>query len=500
MKKNLFTLLAAFACLGASAQTGFDIKVTIKDAKDTIAYLGKYVFGNTYIVDTCKKVSKGNMVFKGKKDLDKGMFVVISQEKAPYFNFFIDEDTKFSIVSDIKNNTIKCTGSKQNQDAFDYLVFMTKKNKDFENIRTQAKGMEKADSAKYVQEKAKQFEREVQKFDSTFLEQHKGTYMADFLNIQKPKYPKETPKASNGRPDSIYQYTYFKQHYWDGVNFKDDRIMRTPVFGDKVKNYFDKVILNTPDTVIAEIDRMMDKTIPFSDMHTHLLAYFMPKYEEKSQKYVGFDKVFVHMIDRYVRTGQAKKVYEEKTVEGIVKRGDVLKPLLDDSKAPELFMLDTINGKKAIKMGFDTANTSKSLTDLYLKNVQNLTSMYTTLHNVKAKYTVLVFWDVDCGHCQTEIPKLLETYHELKKNYDVKVFSVYTQQEFDKWRKYIIDKKLDFINVYDPIRINNLKEKYDINSTPKIYLLDSEKRIKTKGIPQDKIPDFIEYLEKKGKA
>jgi thiol-disulfide isomerase/thioredoxin len=437
------------------------------------------------------------MVFKGKQAPDKGMYVIISQEKAPYFNFFINENTKFSIVSDIKNNTIKCTGSPENQEAFNYLVFMTKKNKDFEAIRQQTKGMSKEDSAKFVTTKAKEFEKEVQAFDSTFLKQHEGTYIADFLLIQKPKFPKTVPKASNGRPDSVYQYNYYKQHYWDGVNFKDDRVLRTPVFGDKVKTYFDKVILNVPDTIIAEIDRMMDKTVPYSDMHTHLLAYFTPKYEEKSQKYVGFDKVMVHMIDKYVRSGQAKKVYEEKTVEAIVKRGDILKPLLDGAQAPDLFMIDTINAKQVNKMGFDTAKTSQSLTDLYLKNVANLSPLYTTLHSVKAKYTVLVFWDVDCGHCQTEIPKLLETYHELRKKYDVKIFSVYTQSEFDKWRKYVIDKKLDFINIYDPIHLNNLKEKYDINSTPKIYLLDKDKRILTKGISQEKLPDFIEFMEKK---
>jgi len=53
----------------------------------------------------------------------------------------------------------------------------------------------------------------------------------------------------------------------------------------------------------------------------------------------------------------------------------------------------------------------------------------------------MVFWDVDCSHCQIEIPKLLELYHEFQKEKkDVKVFAVYTQHEVDKYVKYIADK------------------------------------------------------------
>ena len=68
------------------------------------------------------------------------------------------------------------------------------------------------------------------------------------------------------------------------------------------------------------------------------------------------------------------------------------------------------------------------------------------MYGISAKYTVLVFWSVDCGHCQTEIPKLNDTLKTLKGKIDYKVLSVYTKEDFEAWRKFIIDKKLDFIN------------------------------------------------------
>ncbi len=499
MKKIILPLIL-FLGFTARSQGGYEIKINIKGFKDDTTYLAKYTFDKQYIVDTCKKVVNGSMVFKGKRDLDKGVYFLVNKKKVRYFDFFINENTRFTINSDetdiVKN--LKSPDSKENDDFLGYIRYITNKNKEFGELRGQTKGLSKADSVKFMTDKLKALNEGVQKFDAEFLASHKGTYIADVLNLKTEKDAKDVPKAKNGRPDSVYQYLYYKTHYWDGVNFKDDRLLRTPFFADRVKKYFEKIIIQMPDTIITEIDKVMNQCTPGSEINKFLLAYFTPTYE--TSKIMGFDRVFVHLIDAYIKTGRAKGVYEEATTVKIIERGEILKPLLLGNKAPDLLMIDTINAKKVNKMGFDTAKTSAAITKLYYDNAQKLTPLFTNLYDVKAKYTILVFWDVDCGHCQTEIPKLLETYHELRKTYDVKVFSVYTLHDFDKWRKYVIEKKLDFINIYDPVHLNNIKTKYDIFSTPVIYLLDKDKNIKAKRLAEDQLPGMIkmyESLEKK---
>jgi hypothetical protein len=76
------------------------------------------------------------------------------------------------------------------------------------------------------------------------------------------------------------------------------------------------------------------------------------------------------------------------------------------------------------------------------------------------------------------------------------VFCVYTHQEFDKYKKYVEEKKLDWINVYDGVHYNNLKDKYDIYSTPVIYILDKDKKIKAKRIDVDQIKTLLTALDK----
>lgn len=497
--KKVIALLGLVAGFTLNAQDGHDIRINIKGNTDTVAYLAKYTFDKQYIVDTCKKVVKGNMVFKGKRNLDKGVYFLVSQEKVRYFDFFINESSKINITSDVTDivKNLKSPGNKENEDFFRYIAYITGKNLEFNKIREQTKGMNKADSLKFIQEKSKILNEEVMKFDEQFMASQKGTFLYDVLNLKADKEMKDVPKASNGRPDSVLQYQYYKTHFWDGVNFKDDRILLTPFYADRVKRYFDKIIIQTPDTISVEIDRMMAKCTPGSEMYKFLLAYFMPAYEQS--KIMGFDKIFCNLVDKYVRTGLAKGIYDEKTAEKIIERVDIMKPLLLGAQAPDLLMIDTINAKITNKMGFDTAKTSQAVTKIYYDNAQKLTSLFVTLYGVKAKWTLLVFWDVDCGHCKTEMPKLRDAYAEMKKKYDLKIFAVYTQHEYDKWRKYLIENKLDFINVYDPIHLNNIKTKYDIFSTPVIYLLDKDKKIKAKRLSVDQAVEMIKIFDSQDK-
>jgi thiol-disulfide isomerase/thioredoxin len=255
------------------------------------------------------------------------------------------------------------------------------------------------------------------------------------------------------------------------------------------------VILQHPDTVIQEIDKILAKCDENNLIYNLLIGYFTYKYEQS--KIMGFDKVFVHVADKYIISGKAKGVYTEETVDNIRKRVDIMRNLLLDAKVSELYMIDTLQGGTVRKMGFDTASTSGSITDLYYKNIDRLTPLFRTLYSVNAKYTVLIFWAADCGHCQTEVPKLHEELKTIKGSVDYKVFAVQTKDElYNSWKKFIVEKKLtDFIHVFDPVHINNLKERFDIYSTPVIYILDKDKRIKAKRLGADQVVDMLKTLE-----
>ena len=498
MKKITFLLSSIFLLsLGARAQSGYDIKINFKGCKDTMVYLVRYMFDQNNIADTCKKVKNGQIQFKGKKDLEKGVYVLVSEGKATYFDFFINENQKFTINVDMADmvNSLKSVGNKENEQFFSYIKYITAKNIEFGKFRDESKTKSKEDSAKFLSEKLKELNADVKKFDSEFMTKNKGTYLYDVLNLKSEKEPTDIPKAKNGRPDSVYTYYYYKNHFFDGINFKDERIVHTPFFDDRVKRYFESVIVQHPDTVIKEMDKVLAQCTENNLVYNLLLGYFT--YSSEQNKIMGFDKVFVHLADKYIITGKAKGVYTDETVGKIKERVDIMRNLLLEAKVSDLFMIDSIYGKQVLKMGFDTAKTSKGITDLYYKNLDKLTPMFKSLYEVKAKYTILIFWAADCGHCQKEVPKLHENLKTLTGKVDVKVYAVQTKEElFDSWKKFIVDNKLtNFINVFDPIHLNNLKEKFDIYSTPVIYILDKDKKIKAKRLDSEQVVNMIQTLE-----
>ena len=117
MNKITISIVLFFSIMFVHAQAGHEIKINLKNCKDTIAYLAYYQFDKLYISDTCKKVINGNIVFKGKKNLDKGVYFLLSQEKGNYFDFIIDENTQKQQINSDKSNlleNLKALNSKQN--------------------------------------------------------------------------------------------------------------------------------------------------------------------------------------------------------------------------------------------------------------------------------------------------------------------------------------------------------------------------------------------------
>jgi thiol-disulfide isomerase/thioredoxin len=148
------------------------------------------------------------------------------------------------------------------------------------------------------------------------------------------------------------------------------------------------------------------------------------------------------------------------------KRAAQLKSLLIGAKIPELVMADT--------------------SDL------NYLSSYET----GAKYTILWFWDPDCAHCVVETPKLVDFYHQYKDSIGVEVFAVSLDRDLERWKKYIREHHLDWINVGGEKANIDYTMVFDIVATPLIYVFDNQKRIIAKNIPVEKLKELFERYER----
>lgn len=467
VKTFTFFSLVTAASIFAGTQDGYNIKITVKGVKEgATCILANYYGDKQYIKDSAIVNAKGELIFKGKEKFPEGIYLLVPPNKK-YFDFVMDAEQNFSLETDttdlIKNMKVK--GSEENKFFYDYQSFMSSKQKQIEPLQVlYKKTKNNKDSSKLLQDKIAAIDKEVKDYKLTFIKSNPKSFVSKlFKAMEEPEIP-EAPILANGVKDSTFAYRYYKSHFFDNLDFSDERLLRTPIFHNKIKQYMDKLTPQTPDSINVSTDYLIGKAQANKEVFKYVVYWLTYTYE--SSNIMGMDAVFVHLVEKYYVTKQAFWVDSTQLFK-ITNRAYTLKPLLLGKNAPSINMMDTI-GKPF------------------------------SLYDVKSKYTVLVFWDHGCGHCKKEVPKLAELYHKSLKAKGVAVYAIETEDKPDDWKKFIIENKLDWINVHQPDQYQRAvtKKIYDIYSTPVIYLLDEKKIIKAKRIDVEQLENFIDMLEK----
>lgn len=470
MKKLYFTYLIIFFYSFSFSQNGYTIKGKIRGLHDTVCYMGNHYGNKQYVKDTVKVDKDGNFTFTGKEKLPGGIYLIVPPSKK-YFELLIDKEQNFSFETDTSPDniaTMKIKGSEENMQYYKFQRFIGEAYKKNERIKKQIERINKdssstatnkKDSLEILKKEATEVEKSLDDYRYKFIKENPSSFLTTIFKAQKEPVVPEKPKDSK---DSAFAYHYFKNHYWDNVDPSDDRLLRTPIFHMKLKTFFDKVVIQAPDSIIEEGEKLIAKTKGNKETFKYIIWYLTSTYENPT--IMGMDAIFVHLVDQYYVTNKAYWV-DSTTNQKIIHKALTLKPLLMGKPAPPIIMQDTTD-----------------------RNI--------ALYDIKSKYTVVAFWDPDCGHCQKIIPKLKEEYDKTLKSKGVAVFSVDIEDADDKWKKFIKEKDLNFINVHDKYKQYFFRELYDVYSTPVIYLLDEQKRIKAKRIDVEEIAGYIDFLEK----
>jgi thiol-disulfide isomerase/thioredoxin len=460
MKKIIaFIALSIFTFNSQMFAGGFEVKLTVKGLKDTTCQLAYYFGEKQYIKDSARVDKNGVMIFKGEEELPGGIYLAVMPNKR-YFELIIDKEQKFSMETDTADyiNNMKVKNSKDNEIFYEYLKWISIKGKSIEALKAES-DIAKDDAAKTKEIKDKQIaiDKEVKEYKLNFIKQNPASMLAKVFEASTDPEIPEAPLLPNGKKDSTFAFRYYKAHYFDKIDMKDDRLLRSPVFGNKIKQYLERLTAQIPDSINAAADKMISLTNPTGEIFKYLVYYITNTYEKSN--IMGMDAVFVYMAKNYYLSGKAYWV-EEAQQEKICDRVKALDPCLIGRKA---------NNMRLLKNDFHPI----------------------ALSDIKTKYTIVYFWDPSCGHCQKVTPQLKTFYDKYKKDLDVEVLGVYIEADTTEWFKYIKEKELNWINAADLLGTAQFRKYYDIYSTPVAFLLDNEKRIIAKRIEVEQLEDFI---------
>lgn len=460
----LLLFLASVVFIHAQNKGGYNLKAKIKGVNPgDSCYLGNYFGEKQYVQDTAIMDAKGYVEFKKAETLPCGIYFIVLPDRS-YFELLLDKEQSFGVETDTSDliNNMKVKGSSDNQQFYDYLKFIDSKHKQIKPLTDKAKEL-KDDTLKLkeVQEQIKAVNKEVENFKLDFIKKNPDKFLSKVFLASKDVEVPDPPKKADGTIDSLFSYKYYKDHYFDDIDMTDDRLLRTPIFHNKLNNYISNLVLQIPDSISKEADQLIARTGSNQETFKYIVWY-ITNYSERSN-IMGMDAAFVHMVETYYMTNKAYWVTPAQ-LQKITERAQKLKPLLLGKIAPNVTCLDSV-GRKI------------------------------SMHSVKAKYTILYIWSTDCGHCKKMTPILKDLYAELK-NKGVEVYALCTETDLDEWKAKVLEYNAPWINVWDPINMSNFRDIYDVYSTPVIYLLDKDKKILAKRIDVTQLKEFIEKIDK----
>lgn len=477
MNRLILLLLLGFSSPLLSQQ----IKFKITNAPSDTVYLVRH-FGNKKFYADTAVVSKDFFVFNGSKHKEGLMTLYFVGSKALDF---LKVNEEIEIHADFKTmspETAVIKKSNENKLFFSYLNELSKASKERQSIIDNGKD----------ETKLKALNDRMKIYLNKFADDNKNTLSGKFVKMGIEIEVPDPPKNPDGSlVDSNFAFKYYREHFFDNIDFKDDRLVNFGVFEQRMDLYFSQqMMLQLADTILHYSYGILDRLDQKSDMFRFTLEYLIQKYEKS--KIMGHDKVYVmlgvkYYCDEFGNPNPKITWLTADKMKPFCERVWKLKHLVVGVKPHNISLIDSTNTK------------------------------WHSLYDVKAEYTILYFWDPECGHCKKETPKMAELYNQKLKARNVEVFAVgkATGDDFEKWKAFIKKHNMNFINVAithwlyteatkDPwqfipkftnVQSLQYQDHFDVYANPKVFVLDKDKKIIAKNLSLGQIEEFLDRLQ-----
>jgi len=470
MKQLLLSIQFLLISLTGLFAQGYRIEITIDGLKDTEVYLAIHSGDRKYAVDTAVLDHNGQAIFRQKEALVPGMYLMIMEGKY-LFDFLISDDKNqhFSIHTkgpDYISN-LQFKKSPENEAFANFQHYLRNQQKRVSELIERSK---QDSTFKSLPDSIDVINNQVEKYIQQKKEEHKGYLLATILRSAFPSLPPK-PDIPEGtlKRDSLlwrYYYNFDKLHYFDAIDFSDVRILHTPLLYPRIEEYFNKRLIQVPDSIIPQVDMVLQMAEANPDVFSSILSQLFNKYV--NAEIMGMEKLAVHIGEKYVLQGKAK--WLDSAAYGRVK--------------------DFVEHNRYSLIGMQAQE---------LK-MQSLAGPFESLYAINSPYLMLIFYEPGCGHCKEEMPKLYEIFQKYRDK-GVQAMAFCTIYKYDVWMKYVTENNYtEWINVWDgfskedDVSIgSHFREYYNVFTTPQVYLLDKDKKIIGRRLNSDVLGQMLEY-------
>lgn len=426
-------------------------------------------FGDqNYIIDSAQVTAGGRFVLRREHPLPAGFynFLLPGQKN---FALLLDQDQHCTLRATLPDitGTMQVSGSPNTDLLYQSFRFQVQQEPELKQL---GEVMTKSLPASPEFQQAKARQAQLMEARKTYLE---GMYKAHpTAFFTKFKIAGQNPdlvdfRKPNGDLDTLRQLIHYRTHFWDGVDFKDERLLYTPVIVNKLRRYIKELTPQKPDSIIVVADELITRVLPHKQYFKFFANWIGLQYENTKTTVMDGEAVYVYVIRKYM-TPKLAFWSNPKEIEALQKHVAEMESSLMGRKGPDV-------------------------------RAQNAAGEYKSIYEMTAPLIVVFMYSPDCEHCQTDAPKV-EAIYKKWKNRGVDFYGITINTTDAEWRAFVKKNNFTFTNVFDPTN-RAIYAKYFVDITPELYVLNKDRIIVAKNLHAEQLEEVFEReLKAKGKG
>ncbi|MGR3220254.1 MAG: thioredoxin-like domain-containing protein [Candidatus Anammoxibacter sp.] len=432
------------------------------------------------VIDSCVADDKGIFEFRLNEGLPTGMYrlrfakgkfvdIIYNHHDIRFTLLPSDSQAGFYSVAD----NIEISQSEENKLYYGFLRLLehdrqrlnllNQLNALYKQERGRSSGTnEHAPFYKRIEEEVSNIQESQKVYAKQLISRNPQTFAAKIVNTLRNPVPDRGTSVEK-------QKEFIRDHFFDMVDFDEVSLIRSSVIPVKIWTYFDLYrnsgFINKEqqeEAFIKAVDVVMSEAEINDTMFDFVLDIITRRFEKSD-----YELVFTYITENYVLADSCKNENNEFDHLDVSGRRDELKDKIERIKklaigktAPEIIM-DKLDGDR------------RKMTD------------------IKSECTLILFWASWCRHCGVILPQVKEIYDEYRDK-GLEVLAISIDKDKDAWMKAVASGNYNWINYSDQAGWDSKPAMdYNVWATPKMYLLDKEKRIIAKPLTVDELEEIV---------
>ncbi|TVR87269.1 MAG: DUF5106 domain-containing protein [Saprospirales bacterium] len=415
---------------------------------------------NRYLADTAVIDGQGRFVFEREEPYREGLYTVALPTNRG-FHVILSEGQMDVSLSTVNGRLIEDMevgeGNLENQLLYINLKYERVNRNQIDSINRQMNRLEEGSPEHEAEREIRDRLAAERRAHVAFIDKHYPDKLFTRYKVGGQNPVVRDIMNEDGTPDRRKQAYYFRNEFWDNVDFSDPRLINTPIIINKVRRYMDELVPQNADSINKYASLLMERVLDYPEYYQFFANWITMNFDHRETTIMDPEAVYVHMIQNYFTEDRAFWA-DAATIQGLQMRASEKENSLVGMVGPD------VRAK-----GPDG-------------NIHSIFEM-------EADYIIIYMYNPTCENCKKETPQLLEWYREWHPEADV--FAIAIDTDDREWKEYIDQANIhDWVNVFDPTN-RAIYKTYYVNITPEIYVLNPDREIIGKNLKTFQLETII---------